>query len=203
MVLVVATITSISHGRLGRLLEAMADSPLALETNGTTSNLLKVVVFCISAAMASLAGALTAMLYHFGVGQPYFESFASLTLVALVVIITIGDPWYAVIGAVLYTVIPGYITGNTVAQRPYSPVRPECGHGAAYGTRGGTTPQALRNILDRSAVAGPGAAVEPAAEEPGAAVPALALVRSERPAESPAPGSRWSTCRCSSAGSRR
>jgi ABC-type branched-subunit amino acid transport system ATPase component/branched-subunit amino acid ABC-type transport system permease component len=179
VVLVVATITAISNGRLGRLLEAMADSPLALETNGTTSNLLKVIVFCISAAMASLAGALTAMLYHFGVGQPYFESFASLTLVALVVIITIGDPWYAVIGAVLYTVIPGYISGNTVPNVltllfGLSAVT------AAYGTRGGTTPQALRNILDRWGRR-PQRAVEPAAEEPGAAVPTPALVRREQP----------------------
>ena len=37
------------------------------------------IVFCIAAAMASLAGALTGMLYHYGVGTD-FASFSSLTL---------------------------------------------------------------------------------------------------------------------------
>ena len=72
----------------------MADSPLALETQGTTTSVLKVIVFCVAAAMASLAGALTGMLYQFAVGG-YFESFNSITLVVLVVIITVGEPWYA------------------------------------------------------------------------------------------------------------
>ena len=80
-VLVVIVMSAIGSGRLGRLLEAMADSPLALETQGATSSVLKVIVFCITAAMASLAGALTGMLYHYAVGD-YFESFASLELVA-------------------------------------------------------------------------------------------------------------------------
>src|SRR5262249_57901633 len=104
-------VTAISHGRLGRLLESMADSPLALETQGATSSVLKVIVFCLTAAMASLAGALTGMLYHYAVGT-YFESFNSLTLVVLVVIITIGEPWYAVLGAIGYSVIPAYIHGQ-------------------------------------------------------------------------------------------
>jgi ABC-type branched-subunit amino acid transport system ATPase component len=146
-VLVVVVVTAISNGRLGRLLEAMADSQLALETHGTTSSVLKVIVFCIAAAMASLAGALTGMLYQYGVGGD-FESFSSLTIVAIVVIITIGDPWYAVIGAIGYTVIPGYITSantSTYLQLLF-------GLGAvtaAYGTRAGTAPQALRVFLDR------------------------------------------------------
>ncbi len=147
VVLVVITVTAIGNGRLGRLLEAMADSPLALETHGTSSSVLKVIVFCIASAMASLAGALTGMLYHFGVGS-YFPSFSSLTLVALVVIITVGEPWYAVIGAIGYTVIPGYITGLTTS----NVLNLLFGLGAAaaaYGTRGGTTPQAVRSLLDR------------------------------------------------------
>jgi ABC-type branched-subunit amino acid transport system ATPase component/ABC-type branched-subunit amino acid transport system permease subunit len=169
-VLVVITVTAIGNGRLGRLLEAMADSPLALETHGATSSVLKVIVFCIAAAMASVAGALTAMLYHFGVGS-YFSSFNSLTLVALVIIITIGDPWYAVIAAIGYTVIPSYITGETTS----SVLNLLFGLGAAtaaYGTRGGVTPARLQALLDRiggrrprPAVRGP---VPPAAPVPAA-----------------------------------
>ncbi len=107
-VLVVATVAVITSGRLGRLLKGMSDSQLALETRGTTASVLKVIVFCITAAMASMAGALSGMLYHFGVPTS-FQAFGGLELVVLVVIIQIGDPWYAVIGAVLTTVLPGYI----------------------------------------------------------------------------------------------
>ena len=48
-VLVVVAVTALTNGRLGRLLEALADSPLALETHGATSSVLKVIVFCIAA----------------------------------------------------------------------------------------------------------------------------------------------------------
>jgi ABC-type branched-subunit amino acid transport system ATPase component/branched-subunit amino acid ABC-type transport system permease component len=146
-VLVVITITVISHGRLGRLLEALADSPVALETHGATSSVLKVIVFCIASAMASLAGALTAMLFHFGVGT-YFPAFNSLTLVALVVIITVGDPWYAVIAAVGYTVIPAYVTGENTS----NVLTLVFGLGAAtaaYGTQAAGLPASVRRFLDR------------------------------------------------------
>ena len=126
-VLVVLTVTAISNGRLGRLLEALADSPLALETHGATSSVLKVIVFCIAAAMASLAGAFSGMLFHYSIGSD-FVSFNSLTLVALVVIVTIGDPWYAVIGAIGYTVIPGYVSGQTTSTLLLLAVRPGLGH---------------------------------------------------------------------------
>ena len=104
-------VTAISRSRLGRLLEALADSPLALETQGTNSSVLKVIVFCITAAMASMAGAFTGMLYHYGVAG-YFDSFDSIYIVAIVIVLAIGDPSYAIIGAVGYTVIPGYVTST-------------------------------------------------------------------------------------------
>ena len=147
VVLVVGFVTLISNGRLGRMLEAMSDSPLALETNGATTSVLKVIVFCISAALASMAGALIGMLDNFSVGTD-FASFGSLTLVALVVIVAIGDPWYAVIGAIGYAVIPGYITNantSTYLQLLFGIAAAT----AAYGVQRGTTPAALRTLLDR------------------------------------------------------
>ncbi len=170
MVLVVITVTVISSGRLGRLLEAMADSPLALETQGATSSVLKVIVFCITAAMASTAGALTGMLYHYAVGA-YFESFNSLTLVVLVVIITIGDPWYAVIGGILYTIVPGYVHGANTSN--YLLLLFGLGAAtAAYFTEAGTTPMALRSVLDRLGGRKLAPALAPVAVAPAAAVPA-------------------------------
>src|SRR5277367_3772126 len=64
-VLSTAVIMVIQRSRLGRLLGALADSPLALETQGATTNVIKVLVFCISAAFASLAGALIAIEVHY------------------------------------------------------------------------------------------------------------------------------------------
>jgi ABC-type branched-subunit amino acid transport system ATPase component/branched-subunit amino acid ABC-type transport system permease component len=172
-VLVVVAITAIGNGRLGRLLEAMADSPLALETQGASSSVLKVIIFCITASMAAVAGALTAQLYHFGVGS-YFDPFSSLTMVALVVIVVIGDPWYAVIAAIGFWVIPSYVHGETTS----SVLTLLFGLGAvtaAYGTRGGTTPEFLRNFLDRIGGRRP---VPAMAEAPAGAAPvAVAAAR--------------------------
>lgn len=146
MVLAVAVMIGIGNGRLGRLLGALSDSPLALETHGVSANVLKVIVFCVAAAFASLAGALTGMLYQFGLGTD-FQWFDSIYIVAIVVIMAVGDPWYAVLGALSYAVLPGYIQGattNTVLQLLF-------GLGAAvavYGTRN-RTPLFLRRFLDR------------------------------------------------------
>jgi ABC-type branched-subunit amino acid transport system ATPase component/branched-subunit amino acid ABC-type transport system permease component len=111
-VLAVALTLLIRNGRLGRILHAMSDSPLALETQGATVNVARVIVFCIASFMAAVSGALTAGLFHYAVGSE-FDSFGSLTLVCLVVIITIGDPWYAIIAAGSLELIPAYLNlGN-------------------------------------------------------------------------------------------
>ena len=104
--LAVAVLTST---RLGRILTALGDSPLALETYGLNVSVSRVLVFCISAAIAGTAGALTASLYGYAVASQ-FPSFSSLTVVSLVVIIIAGDPWFALIGAAILAVLPAYAT---------------------------------------------------------------------------------------------
>jgi len=168
-VLVVVTLTVINRARLGRLLEALADSPLALETHGTTSSVLKVIVFCIVSAIAAMAGALEAMLFHFGIGT-YFPSFSSLTLVALVVIVTVGDPWYAVIAAIGYSVIPAYITSPTTT----SVLNLLFGLGAATAALAvgkGRTPEPVRRVLDRLGGRKPAPDTAPARDRTRAAAP--------------------------------
>jgi ABC-type branched-subunit amino acid transport system ATPase component/branched-subunit amino acid ABC-type transport system permease component len=176
VLLATAFTLAVQRGRLGRLLRAMSDSPLGLEAYGTSVNLTKVVVFCISAAMASVSGALLAMLFHYGVGGNY-ASFNSLTLVAVVVIATVGDPWYAVLGALGLTVLPGYWTASNVntwleiAAGLFAVVF------ALQADRVPRMPRRLREVLDRVGRRKPPALVpvgEPAAlllEEP----PALLL----------------------------
>ena len=165
-VLVVVTLTVINRGRLGRLLAALADSPLALATHGTTSSVLKVIVFCIVSAIAAMAGALEAMLFHVGIGT-YFPAFSSLTLVALVVIVTVGDPWYAVIAAVGYSVIPAYLTSPTTT----SVLNLIFGLGAATAALAagkGTTPEPVRRLLDRLGARHPAPVPVPATDRASA-----------------------------------
>jgi ABC-type branched-subunit amino acid transport system ATPase component/branched-subunit amino acid ABC-type transport system permease component len=112
LVAVVATIIWIERGRLGRLLTAMADSPAALQSGGASLVTAKVLIFCISAFIAALAGALTGPLYGFAESTQY-PSFDSLTLFAAVVILTMGGPWYAFLGAAGLALIPAYLTSVT------------------------------------------------------------------------------------------
>jgi ABC-type branched-subunit amino acid transport system ATPase component/branched-subunit amino acid ABC-type transport system permease component len=147
VVLVAAVVIAIGSGRLGRLLAALADSPVGLETLGADTNVTKVLVFCISASIAALAGALFGMLFHFGVGA-YFSWFNSLELVTIVVIITIGEPWYAVIAGVVYSIMPAYIP----ASQSITYLLLLLGIGAVIATRGtgsGATPQPIRRFFDR------------------------------------------------------
>jgi ABC-type branched-subunit amino acid transport system ATPase component/ABC-type branched-subunit amino acid transport system permease subunit len=109
VVLTVVVIQAIHRGRMGRLLKGMSDSPVALETHGATVNVMKVLVFCISASMAAIAGALLASLFSYGIGTNY-SSFNSLTMVAILTIVVMGDPWYAIMAAVLSQIVPGYLT---------------------------------------------------------------------------------------------
>lgn len=112
-VLAVVMMLAIDRGRLGRLLAALADSPAALETQGASANSVRVLVFCISTIMASVAGALTASLYQFALGSE-FSSLNSLTLLAVVVIIVAGDPWYAIMAALGYGIVPAYLTVSNI-----------------------------------------------------------------------------------------
>jgi len=147
-VLTVIVIMGIQRGRMGRLLAALSDSPTALETLGATTNVIRVLIFCITAALASLSGALVAMLFHYGVGSNY-DSFQSLLLVALVVIAVAGDPWYAVIAAVGYTVFPGYVTVGNVSVYLQIAFGVFAATYAAQASRIPTVPKRVRDFLDR------------------------------------------------------
>jgi len=147
-VLTVIVIMAIQRGRMGRLLAALADSPTALETHGATTSVIRVLIFCITAALASLAGALTAVLFHYGVGSD-FDSFQSLVLVALVVIAVAGEPWYAVIAAVGYTVFPGYVTVGNISVYLQIAFGVFAATFAAQANRLPTVPRRVREFLDR------------------------------------------------------
>jgi ABC-type branched-subunit amino acid transport system ATPase component/branched-subunit amino acid ABC-type transport system permease component len=103
-------VVALVRSRLGRLLRGMADSPTALTTSGASVNVTRTLVFCVSAFMAAIGGALV------GAGQQTISSVSyppllSLTFLVLVVICVGREPWYAVMAAALLVLVPSYLTG--------------------------------------------------------------------------------------------
>ena len=113
-VLVALMVMWLVRSRLGRLLRGMADSPVALATHGTSVMVTRVLVFCVSAFLAAISGALFGGVVH-TVTSSDFAAFSSLTLLALLVIIPGREPWYAFGAGFALVIIPSWIsTGATV-----------------------------------------------------------------------------------------
>jgi ABC-type branched-subunit amino acid transport system ATPase component/branched-subunit amino acid ABC-type transport system permease component len=104
-------VVAINRSRLGRLLRGLADSPTGLATSGTATNVTRVLVFCISAFLAAIAGALQGASQGNVSGDAY-QPINSLIYFALIIISIGGEPWYALMAALGLTLVPSYITGN-------------------------------------------------------------------------------------------
>ncbi|MEX1008701.1 MAG: branched-chain amino acid ABC transporter permease/ATP-binding protein [Acidimicrobiia bacterium] len=167
-------VVGVVRGRLGRLLLGLRDSPLALDTEGATTNVTRVLVFCISSFLAGIFGALYAGFLG-AVNGATFPAFSSLTIIAVVVLSFGGAPWYAVAAAASFVVIPSYINIENI--QAYIQIF----FGLAVvlvglrATRPPSMPLWLRTLLDR--LGGRRRAVEPTAlPEPAVIEPAEPLV---------------------------
>lgn len=103
----------LERSRLGRLLRAMAGSTTGLSASGTSVNVTKVLVFCLSGFLAAIAGALSGGIPGVASGANY-PALLSVTYFALVIISVGGAPWYAVISAAGLGLIPAYFTSPNV-----------------------------------------------------------------------------------------
>ena len=104
----------VNRSRLGRLLRGGAESSTALETSGTSVTVTRVLVFCISAFMAAVGGALA------GVGQGVisadsYQPILSLTFFTVVIVVLGGAPWNALLASAVLFLIPSYVSGAQVA----------------------------------------------------------------------------------------
>ena len=148
-------VVGIVRGRLGRLLLGLRDSPLALDTEGATTNVTRVLVFCISSFLAGIFGALYAGFVG-SVNGATFPSFSSLTIIAVVVLAVGGAPWYAVSAAAFFAVIPSYIDVDNIQ----SYIQIFFGLAVVFvglrATRPPRFPSWLRNFLDWLGGASPG-----------------------------------------------
>lgn len=118
VVLVVAVIACslialLTSQRLGRLLRALADSPLALGAQGVDVNVTRILVFCVSAFLAATSGALLAALSG-SVDVAPFDPFQSLLYLAVLAVAGSGQLRAAVVAAVLLAVLPAYLADGGV-----------------------------------------------------------------------------------------
>jgi ABC-type branched-subunit amino acid transport system permease subunit len=116
----VAVVIALRRSQLGRLLDALADSPTALLTHGASINITRVLVFCISASMAALGGALyvgvTGSVSGSGVSPGALVSFNSLLWLAVLAVVGRNAVVAPVLAAILLVVAPSYSTNPDTAQ---------------------------------------------------------------------------------------
>jgi branched-subunit amino acid ABC-type transport system permease component len=112
LALAIGLVLVVERSRLGRLLRALADSPTALTTHGLDVNVTRVIVFCISAGLAGLGGALLGGLSGTVNGDsfPYLNSLVLLAVLAVSGRATVPS---ALVAVLAFQVVPGYIANAT------------------------------------------------------------------------------------------
>jgi branched-subunit amino acid ABC-type transport system permease component len=108
-VVCVGTVVLIERSRLGSLLRAMSDSPVALSTLGLSVNVTRVLVFCISGFIAGIGGGMFAALFR-SVGPSSFNYTTSLVALAVMAIAGTRTVTAAILAPVLLYVPANYIS---------------------------------------------------------------------------------------------
>ena len=119
VVIGLAIIYGVHRSRLGRLLRGMSDSPLALTTLGTGVTVTRVVVFCLSAFLAGVSGALL-LAYSGTASGTSFGALQSLTLVVVLTIAGRGELSGPLVASVALYLLPAYIVSEAFTD--YQPV---------------------------------------------------------------------------------
>jgi ABC-type branched-subunit amino acid transport system permease subunit len=108
VVVACALVAFLLRSRLGRLLRALGDSPTALVTQGLAVNTTRVAVFCLSAFLAGIAGALLVAAPG-QVSRVGFGPFESLLWVAVLAIAGARVLPGAFLAAALLVLVPSYL----------------------------------------------------------------------------------------------
>lgn len=110
VVLTVLFVANVVKRRPGRMLAAMRDSELAASSLGVNVPRLKVMAFAISAALASLGGALYAPIINF-ISVEHFTLWLSITFVSMIVVGGLGSIAGSFLGAAFVVVLPELLRG--------------------------------------------------------------------------------------------
>jgi branched-subunit amino acid ABC-type transport system permease component len=118
LVLVVVGVTAIEAvrvTRLGRVLRALADSPTATESLGINPTAARVIVFCVGAFLAALAGGLLGTLTQV-VNTSTFDFFQSLVWVTVLVTAGAATLGGSVLASLLLVTAPTVFTSATFVE---------------------------------------------------------------------------------------
>jgi branched-subunit amino acid ABC-type transport system permease component len=110
-----AMVIGVERSRLGRLLRALGDSPTALTAQGANTNLTRLFVFCISAFLAGIAGAVAGPITG-AVSGLGFDFTISLMLVAVLAVAGSRPLLSAFVAAGAYAVVPSYFTDQRAVE---------------------------------------------------------------------------------------
>ncbi len=108
----VAAVETIRVTRLGRVLRALADSPTATESLGINPTAARVIVFCVGAFLAAVAGGLLGTLTQV-VNTSTFDFFQSLVWVTVLVTTGAATLGGSVLASLLLVTAPTVFTGAT------------------------------------------------------------------------------------------
>lgn len=106
-------VVALNRSRLGRLMRGLADSPMAVATSGAEVNVTRVIVFCLSAFLAAVGGALAAVAAQQASADSY-QPLTSLMFFVLILIVVGGEPWNAVLASFGFYLVPSYFPSHDV-----------------------------------------------------------------------------------------
>lgn len=147
-VAVCLAVTAVLRSRLGRLLRALGDSPVALATNGLGVSVTRLLVFCLSAFLVGIAGALfiAASGKAGGRGFPALNSLLWLTVLVICGSAVIRS---SITAAVVLAIAPSYLPSSLVVHQ--SMIFGVLATGAAIAVAGGSrSPRSAVERLTRS-----------------------------------------------------
>jgi ABC-type branched-subunit amino acid transport system permease subunit len=110
---------AVRRGRLGRLLRSMRDSSVGLDAHGTNTDVTRLLVFCLSAFVAGIGGAIISPVTG-TVGALSYDFSVSLVLVAVLFLGGRQPVLGAFLAAGAFIIAPGYI--NSPLAQKYIPV---------------------------------------------------------------------------------
>lgn len=108
VIVCVTLLLACQRGRFGRMLAAMAEVPSMLSTSGLRLNVTRLLVICISAFFAGIAGAL-ALTLNTAANAISFSPIQSLLLVAILGICGTRPLVAPIVAALLLNVLPAYV----------------------------------------------------------------------------------------------
>ena len=105
-----AGLAMLARSRLGRLLRGMAETPTMLSTHGLNVNLTRLIVFCVSAFFAAVAGGLV-ITQTSAISPDTYQPFQALTWLAVLAICGTRLIGSSITAAALLILVPAYFNG--------------------------------------------------------------------------------------------